>query len=363
VIASGATLNHRYTVREYIASGGMQDVYRAHDLLTDQEVALKTPQAGQGTRRFRQSAQLSSRVNHFNVAKTTDYFEEDGAQYLIEELVPGCTLEAATLDRLHCVDPHLGAHVFLRLAKGIASSHAAGVAHRDIKPGNILVSGGDAFTDIKITDFGIATLADHLFDEVVRNGGDLTRSTSGTIQGAFPYMAPEMMFRRPGDSVGLEADVWALGAVMFRLLTGEYPFGQAMMVPVNVNAGTRGSWPAFMTANAQYSALGSSLQAVVETCLVIPVDQRPTASALVTALEDLCFYFAPRQVGTVIDRTGNRCKLVRQGGGMVFFHMDSFYGPGAIAEGSRVCFASHPGSPYPRAHPVVLTRSLNQSPT
>jgi serine/threonine protein kinase len=85
----------------------MQDVYRAHDLLTDQEVALKTPQAGQGTRRFRQSAQLSSRVNHFNVAKTTDYFEEDGAQYLIEELVPGCTLEAATLDRLHCVDPTL----------------------------------------------------------------------------------------------------------------------------------------------------------------------------------------------------------------------------------------------------------------
>ena len=273
MIAPGTTLNHRYTVREYIASGGMQDVYRAHDLLTDQEVALKTPQAGQGTRRFRQSAQLSSRVNHFNVAKTTDYFEEDGAQYLIEELVPGCTLEAATLDRLHCVDPHLGAHVFLRLAKGIAASHAAGVAHRDIKPGNILVSGGDAFTDIKITDFGIATLADHLFDEVVRNGGDLTRSTSGTIQGALPYMAPEMMFRRPGDSVGLEADVWALGAVMFRLLTGEYPFGQAMMVPVNVNAGTRGPWPAFMTANAQYSTLGSSLQAVVETCLVIPVDQ------------------------------------------------------------------------------------------
>jgi serine/threonine protein kinase len=83
----------------------MQDVYLAHDHLTDSTVALKTPQPGQATARFRQSAQMSARINHYSVAKTYDYFGVGGSCYLIEELVNGTTLEDATLAKISQVDP------------------------------------------------------------------------------------------------------------------------------------------------------------------------------------------------------------------------------------------------------------------
>ena len=354
MIAHGTPVGSRYVVDRYIASGGMQDVYQATDQLTELAVALKTPQAGQANRRFRQSAQLAARINHYSVARTFDYFEERGAQYLIEELVDGTTLEAATLNVIPQVDPHLGAYLMLRLAKGIAASHNAGVAHRDLKPGNVLVGGGLNFSEIKLTDFGIATLAEELFEDIVNKGGELTRSTSGTIQGALPYMAPEMMFRKPGDRVGREADVWSLGAMMFRLLTGEYPFGEGMMVPVNVNGDTRSAWPAFMTSNPQFSPLAQSLQALVEECLQKDPSARPTGAALVAKCEELCYFFTPRQRGTVTHKDGGRCRLQSAAGQTVFFHTDSHYGPGRIALGTRVIFSDHPGEPFPRAHPVVL---------
>lgn len=356
MIPDGTAIGSRYSVVSYIASGGMQDVYKAHDRLTDIHVALKTPQVGQVGKRFAQSAQLSSRVNHYSVAKTTDYFVVSGVPYLIEELVEGVTLEAATLERLFYVDPHLGAHIMLRLAKGTAASHNAGVAHRDLKPGNVLVGSSESFSDLKITDFGIATLADELFDEVVRNGGDLTRSTSGTIQGALPYMAPEMMFRRPGQPVGPEADVWALGAMMFRLLTGEYPFGQAMMVPVNVTNDSRAPWPVFMTSNPQYSILAQALQDLIETCLRKEKTSRPTAAELVLSLENMCFFFAGRQFGEITSRDGLRYKLWSDAGHVVFFHGNSFYGTSVPNVGDRVSYAAHPGSPWARGHPVIPAR-------
>src|SRR4051794_18877591 len=96
--------------------------------------------------------------------------------------------------------------------------------------------------------------------------GDLTRSTSGTIKGALPYMSPEMMFRKSGDTVGAEADIWSLGAMMFRLLTGEFPFGEGMMVPVNVQNRTRSKWPLFMSST-QFASLSESLKGLVDQCL------------------------------------------------------------------------------------------------
>lgn len=355
MIANGTPIGKRYVVQKYIASGGMQDVYKASDRLTGLDVALKTPQAGQKSRRFKQSAQLASRVNHYNVAKTTDYFEIEGSQYLIEELVEGDSLEAATLGVANQIDPHLAAHLFMRIAKGVCASHTAGVAHRDLKPGNILVRGGQKFQEIKLTDFGIATIAEELFDDVIRAGGDFTKSTSGTIQGALPYMAPEMMFRRPGDKVGTEADIWAVGAMMFRLMTGIYPFGEAMMVPVNVSNNTREPWPAFLTSNAQFAPLSQSLQAIIELCLQRDPRSRPTASQLVSHCEKLCYSFTPRVLGIVSWKNGARCKIDSESG-TIFFHTDSVYGPGLVAGGARVIAAPHPGSPHPRAHPVVLAR-------
>jgi serine/threonine-protein kinase len=351
VIGKGQKVGSRYRVLGYVASGGMQDVYKALDELTEETVALKTPQVGQGNRRFHQSAQLSARINNYNVAKTFDYFEVEGACYLIEEFVDGTTLEAATLAKTPQVDPHMGAYLLLRVCKGLAASHAAGVAHRDLKPSNVLV--GPALETVKITDFGIATLAEELFEEVSVKG-DLTKSTSGTIKGALPYMAPEMIFRRAGDFVGVEADIWSLGAMMFRLLTGEYPFGEAMMVPVNVQNKTRSPWPAFMQSNPQFAPLARSLISIVEQCLAYDKASRPTAAELVGQCEDLCFFFNNRENGEIEEMIQSRGFVRSEKGKKVFFHSNSVYGSLRAREGSKVSFSAHPGEPFRRAHPLVV---------
>jgi serine/threonine-protein kinase len=329
----------------------MQDVYKARDDLTDETVALKTPQIGQGIRRFHQSAQLSARINNYNVAKTFDYFEAEGSCYLIEEFVAGTTLEDATLAIVPQIDPHTAAYLLLRICKGLAASHAAGVAHRDLKPSNILVS--PALETVKITDFGIATLAEELFEEVAVKG-DLTKSTSGTIKGALPYMAPEMMFRKAGDFVGIKADIWSLGAMMFRSITGEFPFGEAMMVPVNVQNRTRAPWPAFLQSNPQFAPLAKSLISIIEQCLAYDKANRPTAVQLVTQCEDLCFFFSKRENGKIEEIIQSRGYIRSEKGQKIFYHSNSIYGSLGPKVGSKVSFSAHPGEPYPRAHPVVI---------
>ncbi|WP_027569516.1 serine/threonine-protein kinase [Bradyrhizobium sp. URHA0013] len=352
MIAPGTELASRYEIISYVASGGMQDVYKANDKLTGEVVALKTPQAGQANKRFKQSAILSARISNYNVAKTFDYFEAGNACYLIEEFIEGTTLEAATLDIIPQIDPHLAAYLMLRISKGLAASHQAQVAHRDLKPSNILV--GSDFSSVKITDFGIATLAEELFEEVIAKNGDLTRSTSGTVKGALPYMAPEMIFRKPGDYIGCEADIWSLGALIFRLMTGTYPFGEGMMVPVNVEKKQPLTWPAFLTRKAQFAPLSSSIVAIVEKCLVYDKTQRPLALDLVQSCEELCFYFAPRKFG-VISEVRLTTGFVRSSTGeKIFYHKDSLYGAGQAKVGAKVIFSAHHGTPFPRAHPIVV---------
>jgi serine/threonine protein kinase, bacterial len=153
VISDGTKIGSRYRINRYIASGGMQDVYAAHDELTGSRVALKTPQPGQAAIRFHNSARLAAQINHYSVAKTFDYFQLNKDCFLIEELVEGTTLEIATLGVMPQIDPHLAAYLFLRLSKGLAASHLAHVAHRDLKPSNGLVD--TKFQHVKITDFGL----------------------------------------------------------------------------------------------------------------------------------------------------------------------------------------------------------------
>ncbi len=353
MIAAGTKISPRYTVVSYVASGGMQDVYKARDELTGEEVALKTPKVGQAQKRFKQSAILSARINNYNVAKTFDYFETDGACYLIEEFIDGSTLEEATLEKVPQIDPHLASYLLLRLSKGLAASHAAGVAHRDLKPSNILVT--PDFSNVKITDFGIATLADSLFEEILAKDGNLTRSTSGTVRGALPFMAPEMLFRKAGDKVGHEADIWSLGAMMFRLMADAYPFGEGMMVPVNVEKKKPLEWPVFMTSNAQFSTLSKSLISIVERCVLYDKAARPSATEVVALCEDLCFNFSRRVTG-VVDELRPTMGFVRcEDGSRIFFHFDSLYGPQPKLT-DKVIFSHYAGTPWPRAHPLMRCR-------
>jgi len=352
---AGDIVSSRYVVRNHIGRGGMQDVYLAFDQLLGVDVALKTPQVGQPNKRFSQSAKIAAMVNHHNVAKTLDYFEDGGHPFLVEEYIPGETLEAKLI-RFGAVDPHLGARIFQHLSKGVAASHHAGVIHRDLKPSNIIVAAGVNLHELKVTDFGIATLTEEVFEQAARDG-DLTRSTSGTIRGALPYMAPEMMFRVPGDHPGNSMDMWSLGAMMFKILTGDYPFGVYLEAAVNVKNQTRKRWPSFMTSNAQFAPLASALQRLVDRCLSYDPKARPTADQLVGEFSKLCYINVVRAEGTVTNLIQNGYSgFADDPDGGVFFSMESVYGSRrpATTSNMRVCYSRFPGSPRYRGHPIVV---------
>lgn len=353
----GQTIQSRYVIKQHIGRGGMQDVFLASDILLGIDVALKTPQVGQQGKRFKNSAVISARVNHHNVAKTFDYFEEGGEMFLIEEYVPGETLEKK-LERFRAIDPHLAARIFHHLAKGVAASHHAGVVHRDLKPSNIIAETGVNLHHLKITDFGIATLAEDVFEQAAKDG-DLTRSTSGTIRGALPFMSPEMMFRKPGDHPGKESDVWSLGAMMFKILTGEFPFGVYLEAAVNVKNQNRQPWPDFMTQNGQFKSLAIELQKLVDACLQYSPEARPTADMLKSTLADICYINVDRTVGNVSRLIQNGYSgFASNGLESVFFSMESSYGLNRpnVDENSEICYSAFPGCPNKRAHPVIVLK-------
>ena len=147
----GDCIASRYHIVDFVGEGGMQFVYKAHDIILDRFIALKTPKDATAEKRFHRSAIVSAKVNHPNVAKTLDYVEQNGRPYLIEELVDGLDLAKAILQGLDYLDPFLVARIFHHLSKGLAASHHAGVVHRDLKPTNIMVIGKNIYKGNKKT--------------------------------------------------------------------------------------------------------------------------------------------------------------------------------------------------------------------
>ncbi len=344
----------RYKIIEHVGRGGMQEVFRANDTLLDINVALKTPQTNQAAKRFKTSAIIAAKVNHHNIAKTLDYFVEDDSEYLIEEFIDGETLDDKQ-QKLGILDPHIGARVLHLLTKGVSASHRANVIHRDLKPSNVMTTKGVNIHQLKITDFGIATLTKELFDEAA-DAGDITLSNSGTIKGALPFMAPEMMFRKLGENPGESVDIWSIGAMMFKLLTGEFPFGVYLEAAVNVKNKNRKPWPPFMTSNSQFAPLAQELKAVVDSCLEYDPDARPSAIDIAQKCEELCYLAVERYEGKVQNLIQNGYSGFIAGDVDTFFSMESVYGvlKPNTDENSHVCFSRFPGNPKPRAHPVIV---------
>jgi eukaryotic-like serine/threonine-protein kinase len=351
--ASGALVGGRYRIQDELGQGGMQEVYAAHDTMMDKVIALKVPKTPSAKRRFKRSAVLSARVNHANVAKTLDYVEVTGSEraYLIEEYVEGQDLSKLRAV-LPLMDPYLVAHFLHHLARGVAASHHVEVVHRDLKPSNIMVSPDFRFDAIKITDFGIAKMAEEEIAEAVE-GGDQTLTNSSTAIGALPYMAPEMM--TSARTSGKPADVWALGAICYELLTGSKPFGSGFQVVTNVRDGNM-TPPDASLDKAQFRGLVAELMALLKRCMNRDAAGRPTADQLVAECTSLCYPESGRRTGTLVDVPYGTWGRVTSGEGDVFFHPDSLYGT-PLSVGDRVCFSAFAGSPYPRAHPIVRVRS------
>jgi hypothetical protein len=205
-------LGGRYRLADRIAAGGMGEVWRGEDLVLGRPVAVKmlsAELAGQdGTlERFQAEARHAGALSHPCIVKIYDYCENDPSRppYLVMELVDGHCLTELLADGP--LDPVSTLDVLSQAADGLQAAHQAGLVHRDIKPGNLLVSHGG---QVKITDFGIAHLT----------GAEPVTST-GMLVGTPAYLAPE---RVAGASGGRAADLYALGIVAYECLTGHPPF-------------------------------------------------------------------------------------------------------------------------------------------
>ena len=203
----------RYEIVALIGSGGMGTVYRARDLELDEVVALKVlrPElvAAPGILdRFRREAKLARRVTHKNVARVFDIGEHEGEKFLTMELVEGEALSAA-LSRSGAFPLERALAVGAAIADGLGSAHAAGVVHRDLKPDNVLLARDGR---VVVTDFGIA----RALTDALQGGG--ASNSIGMLVGTPAYMAPEQVEARP--EVDARADIYAFGAVLYELFTG-----------------------------------------------------------------------------------------------------------------------------------------------
>lgn len=341
----------RYRIKRFVDEGGMQQVFEATDLAFKRDVAVKVPKNTTAEKRFERSARMSARINHPNVAKTLDYFEEAGRPHLVEEFIGGIDLGDCLDDSFDYLDPHLAAHVIHHIAKGVAASHHADVLHRDLKPSNIMVSSDPSMKILKITDFGIAKMAEEEISDAFKEQSSITGSQ--TVMGALPYMAPEMV--ESPKKAKLPADIWAIGAILYRLVSGTPPYGTGLSAVVKITTASPPSKPFLFSRRAQFALLEEELWTIVLACLQKDPNARPKADDLVSMCSKLCYSDAPRETGTIesfAEGTGAWGKIRTDAGSMIFFHQDSFYGTKPKAD-SRVNVAAFPGSPYPRAFPVL----------
>ena len=205
----------RYRLTDSIAAGGMGEVWRGEDVLLNRAVAVKllpTGRAGDDAflARFRAEARYAASLSHPGIARVYDYGESAGfgGAYLIMELVRGEPL-SAILARAGRLSPDATLDITAQAARALDAAHQAGIVHRDVKPGNLLIAAGGI---TKITDFGIATA-------MQAQAAHLTET--GMVMGTAMYVSPE---QATGAPVGPASDVYSLGVVAYECLAGHPPF-------------------------------------------------------------------------------------------------------------------------------------------
>jgi len=204
-------LAERYRTTEILGHGGMGEVYRGCDELLGRPIAVKLlradPRDPFAAARFQREARAAAMVKHPHVVAVYDFGHSNGEYYLVMELVEGRSV-AHELALRGPLDPDQAVGIIRQAASGVAAAHRRNIVHRDIKPDNLLI---DVDGSVKVADFGIA-----------RSPADTTTPTmSGRILGTSYYLAPERAEGRPATTA---SDVYALGCVLYQLLTGHPPF-------------------------------------------------------------------------------------------------------------------------------------------
>ncbi|MFG2209102.1 serine/threonine-protein kinase [Streptomyces sp. NPDC048638] len=260
----------RYRLVERIGQGGMGTVWRARDEVLGREVAVKrlhvSPQLEEeelATRHERttREAQSAARINHPNVVGVHDVVDDAGLPCIVMEYVPSSTLGDAIKEEARsgrCLTPREAARIGRGMIAALRAAHSAGVLHRDVKPGNVLL-GKDG--RVVLTDFGIAVAS-----------GTSTLTKTGELVGSIDYLAPE---RVKGGTPGPASDLWALGATLYQAVEGRPPFRKNTAVET-----------AYSIAMDPLEPPGSAgpLTSLIEALLAKEPEDRPTAEVVEQAL-------------------------------------------------------------------------------
>ena len=271
----GTRLSH-YQIIARLGAGGMGEVYRAHDHRLRRDVAIKVlppaalEDAG-AAKRLRREAHALSRLNHMNICTVHDFDTHDGIAFIVVELIDGETLA----DRLR--RGPVAADEIVRIGRAIASAleaaHEQGVIHRDLKPGNVMISSKGV---VKVLDFGLAR-------DVRPAVTDATTASAVSNQGVFgtlPYMAPEQVL---GAETDARTDVYALGTILYEMAAGKRPFEETQ--PLALASAILNQAPPRPALKA--AKVDAGLAAVILRCLEkLPERRYPSAAAASQALAE-----------------------------------------------------------------------------
>lgn len=258
----GVTFGGRYELDSRIAIGGMGEVWEATDHVIGRTVAikiLKDEYMGDPgfLERFRAEARHAALVNHEGIASVFDYGEEDGSAFLVMELVPGEAL-STILEREGSLSTDKTLDVVAQTAAALQAAHAAGLVHRDIKPGNLLITPDGR---VKITDFGIARIADQV-----------PLTATGQVMGTVQYLSPEQASGHPASPA---TDTYSLGIVAYESLAGKRPFTGESQVAI-----------AMAQINEQPAPLPPTVPVPVQNLVMAMIakkpEDRPASSAAVS---------------------------------------------------------------------------------
>jgi len=280
----GKLYGDRYRLIKRIATGGMGEVWEAQDEVILRLVAIKIlKQQYMGdpdfVDRFRTEAKHAAMINHDGIANVYDYGEDEGSAFLVMELVPGESL-SSILEREKTLPAEQVISIIAQTALALDAAHREGLVHRDVKPGNLLITPDG---HVKITDFGIARVANQV---------SLTQT--GQVMGTVQYLAPEQATGKAATAAG---DVYSLGIVAYEALAGKRPFKgdtQMAIAMAQINE----------TPPALPEGIDPRLVRLVMDCLAKKPDQRPHSALELAARAEALMANSPIHIPIIAANTG-----------------------------------------------------------